>query len=230
MKRMLIIMTGAWLVLMPHASFAGPDGQAPAGKGEAVKQDLALQLAQRWDQLKYNTPDKKARVAGFKKLVEDAKALAQAHPDDPAPKVWAGITLATLAGEDGGLGALGLVKEAKALLEAALTQHPNKELETSIHTTLGSLYYQVPGWPIGFGDEDKAVEHLKKALELSPNGLDANFWMASYLWDETRRYKEAAEYFRRAIAAPPRPGREIADAGRKAEARALLAKVEKKLH
>ena len=25
-------------------------------------------------------------------------------------------------------------------------------LEGSAFTTLGSLYYQVPGWPIGFGD------------------------------------------------------------------------------
>ncbi|RMH61793.1 MAG: hypothetical protein D6678_02750, partial [Zetaproteobacteria bacterium] len=176
MKKVMLFMAGAWLALAP-AVWAEP-ADAVAQAQVQTKENLALELAQRWDRLKYRTPDKDARVAGFKKLAEDAKRLAKSHPDDPAPKVWAGITLATLAGEDGGLSALGLVKEAKEWLEQALAQHPGKELATSIHTTLGSLYYQVPGWPIGFGDEDKAEEHLKKALTMSPEGLDANFWMA----------------------------------------------------
>jgi len=229
MKRYLTIIMAAGL-LAGIATPATAAEEQPAA-ANAAQQNITLQLAQRWDQLKYKTPDKDARIAGFKKLAEDAKAMAAAHPQDPGPKVWAAISLATLGGEVGALGgALGMVKEAKALLEEALTLHPSKELETSIHTTLGSLYYQVPGWPVGFGDEDKAVEHLNKALALSPDGLDANFWMASYLWDETHRYADAAKYFKKAIAAPARPGRDIADAGRKAEAEQLLAKVEKKLH
>jgi len=228
MKRSMLIMTVAWLAAMPAAGYAEQATQ-PAAQS-AAGENLALRLAQRWDVLKYKTEDKSARVAGFKQLIEDAKRLAQAHPDDPAPKVWAGITLATLAGEDGGLSALGLVKEAKDWLEQASAQHPSKELATSIHTTLGSLYYQVPGWPIGFGDNDKAEEHLHKALTMSPDGLDANFWMASYLMDEKHDYEAAAKYLRKAIAAPARPGRTLADQGRKAEARALLAKIEKKLH
>ncbi len=228
MKRYLtMIMVAGLLGVIATPAMAGEEASANV----AQQQDITLQLAQRWDQLKYKTPDKDARIAGFKKLAEDAKALAAANPQDPGPKVWAAISLATLGGEVGAMGgALGMVKEAKALLEEALQLHPSKELETSIHTTLGSLYYQVPGWPIGFGDEDKAVEHLNKALALSPDGLDANFWMASYLWDETHRYADAAKYFKKAIAAPARAGREIADAGRKAEAQTLLAKVEKKLH
>ncbi len=217
MKRILLLLSGLLLGGLPALTAAHAD-------------EATLQLAQRWDRIKYQTQDKKARVAAYEQLITDAKALAAKQPDNPGPKVWAGITLATLGGEVGAMGgALGKVKEAKKLLEEALAMHPDRELETSIHTTLGSLYYQVPGWPIGFGDEDKAVEHLNRALELSPDGLDAHFWMASYLMDETRRYKEAADHFRKAIAAPARPGREIADAGRKAEAKALLEKVEKKI-
>ncbi len=230
MKRYLTMIMVAGLLGGTVTLATAAEEEAPAASA-VQQQDITLQLAQRWDQLKYKTPDKDARITGFKKLTEDAKALAAAHPQDPGPKVWAAISLATLGGEVGAMGgALGMVKEAKTLLEEALKLHPSKELETSIHTTLGSLYYQVPGWPIGFGDEDKAVEHLNKALALSPDGLDANFWMASYLWDETRRYADAAKYFKKAIAAPVRPGREIADAGRKAEAEQLLAKVEKKIH
>jgi len=218
MKKTFLLFSGLLLAGLPAFSAAHAE-------------DVALQLSQRWDQIKYKTADKKARVAAYEKLIADAKALAAKQPNNPGPKVWAGITLATLGDEVGALGgALSKVKEAKGLLEKGLALHPKPGLETSIHTTLGSLYYQVPGWPLGYGDEDKALEHLNKALELSPKGLDAHFWMASYLWDETRKYKEAADHFRKAIAAPSRPGREIGDAGRKAEAKLILAKVEKKIH
>ncbi len=217
MKKTFLLLAGLLLAGLPAFSAAHAE-------------DVALQLSQRWDQIKYKTPDKKARIAAYEQLIADAKALAAKQAENPAPRVWAGITLATLGGEVGAMGgALSKVKEAKTLLEEGLALHPKPELETSIHTTLGSLYYQVPGWPLGYGDEDKALEHLNKALELSPDGLDAHFWMASYLWDETRKYKEAAEHFRKTIAAPARPGREIADAGRKTEAKAILAKVEKKI-
>lgn len=217
MKKIIAIIAGLTITALTMIS-------------SAQAADTALQLAQRWDVIKYQTTDKDARIAAYEKLIADAKDIAKANPNDPAPKVWAAISLATLGGEVGAMGgALSKVTEAKELLEAALTEHPNKELETSIHTTLGSLYYQVPGWPIGFGDEDEAVKHLNIALKLDPTSLGANFWMASYLWEETRKREEAGQYFIRTMAAPARPGRESADKGRKAEAAELLAKVEKKL-
>ncbi len=190
----------------------------------------SIELAQRWDAIKYQITQKDDRIVAYETLIADAKTMAAADNNSPAPKVWAAITLATLAGEVGAMGgALDKVTEAKALLETALKQNPNREVEASIHTTLGSLYYQVPGWPIGFGDEDKAVKHLKKALELSPQSLAANFWMGSYLLGETRKREEAGQYFIKAIAAPARAGRARADKGRKAEAAEILAKIEKKL-
>ena len=192
--------------------------------------DSALELAQRWDAIKYQTADKDARIAAYESMIIDVKKIAEANSNDPIPKVWGAIALATLGGEVGAMGgALDKVTQAKALLEAALQQSPSRELETSIHTTLGSLYYQVPGWPIGFGDDDEAVKHLNKALALSPDSLAANFWMGSYLWEETRQRQEAGQHFIKAMAAPARAGRDIADQGRKAEAAELLAAVEKKL-
>lgn len=47
------------------------------------------------------------------------------------------------------------MKEAKVLLEQVIEKAP-ETLDGSAYTSLGSLYYQVPGWPIGFGDDDKA--------------------------------------------------------------------------
>ncbi len=77
------------------------------------------------------------------------------------------------------------------------------------------MFYQVPGWPIGFGNDDKAEVLLEKALVINPDGIDSNYFFADYLVSE-KRYEEAGEYFNRALKAAPRPGREIADEGEKA--------------
>jgi len=57
--------------------------------------------------------------------------------------------------------------------------------------------------------------------------LNPNFFYAEYLV-ETKRPDEAVPYLERALQAPARPGREIADAGRREEARALLERVRAK--
>jgi tetratricopeptide (TPR) repeat protein len=149
-----------------------------------------------------------------------AHRLSEAQPQRSEPLVWEGIVVSSLAGEKGGLGALGLVKKAKSLYEDAIRIEGNV-LEGSAYNSLGVLYYKVPGWPIGFGDKAKARELLQKALAISPNGIDANYFYAEYLV-ETGRRGDAVAYLERALAAPPRPGRQVADEGRRAEARELL--------
>jgi len=132
-----------------------------------------------------------------------------------------------LAGAKGGLGALGLVKEAKAELETALRLDP-QALDGSAYTSLGSLYYQVPGWPVGFGDDAQAEKLLKQALAINPGGIDPNYFYGDFLARQ-KRYAEARTALERALAAPDRPGRASADAGRRAEARRLLEQVAAKL-
>ena len=51
-----------------------------------------------------------------------------------------------------------------------------------------------------------------------------HFFYAEYLV-EAKKADEAVPYLERALRAPPRPGRQIADAGRRDEVRALLAKI-----
>jgi Tfp pilus assembly protein PilF len=82
----------------------------------------------------------------------------------------------------------------------------------------------LPGWPLSFGDEDKARELLQRALAINPLGVDPNYYYGELLV-ETRRPKEAVVYLERVLQAPARPGREIGDAGRRDEARALLDKI-----
>jgi tetratricopeptide (TPR) repeat protein len=191
----------------------------------AIAADLSPQVGavrDRWAEVNYNTP-KKQREAAFEALAKQAAAARAAQPKDAGALIWEGIVLSSYAGERGGLGAMSLAKQAKADFEQALKLDPTA-LDGSAYTSLGVLYYQVPGWPIGFGDDDKARELLRKGLQISPNGIDANYFYGDFLQDQGD-WKGAAAALEKALAAPARPGRELADQGRRKEATALLAKV-----
>jgi tetratricopeptide (TPR) repeat protein len=145
-------------------------------------------LQQQWERIKYRKPQAEQEKA-FAALAQTAAAVRTRYADRAEPAIWYGIIVASHAGAKGGFGALSLAKEAKQALEHALSIDP-KALSGSAYTSLGSLYYQVPGWPIGFGDDAKARELLERALR-----------------------------------APPRPGRPLADEGRRAEVKEILAKL-----
>ncbi len=177
-----------------------------------------------WARANYATPSEQQEAA-FETVTQQARALTEANPDDAAAKVWLAIVLSSDAGVNGGLSALGKVTEAKQLLEAAEALDP-MVLDGSIYTSLGSLYYQVPGWPIGFGDDDKAEIMLKKALAINPNGIDSNYFYGDYLLDQGRK-DEAIKYFEKALAAPDRPNRPLADKGRRQEIEQAISKARK---
>jgi tetratricopeptide (TPR) repeat protein len=185
-----------------------------------------VQVRTEWAKIKYQMPQAK-RAEAFEKLAQRAHQVSRANPNTAEPLVWEAIVLASLAGEDGGLGALPKVKQAKKLLEQAEKINPNT-LDGSIYTSLGSLYYQVPGWPIGFGDDDKAKRYLQKALNINPDGIDANYFYGDFLMDQGK-YREAIAAFEKALKAPQRPDRPVADAGRRQEARDAITRAQAKL-
>ena len=185
-------------------------------------QDMRAELApiqQRWAQIQYQLPEDDKEKA-FEALAKEAETFVADYPGRAEPLIWQGIVLSTYAGAKGGLGALGLVKEARASLEAALKIAP-EALDGSAYTSLGSLYYQVPGWPLGFGDDERARKYLQKSLAINPEGIDANYFFGDFLAEQDEPQR-ARVYLEKVLAAPPRPGREVADAGRRAEAELLL--------
>ncbi len=186
---------------------------------------LAIQTD--WATANYQVADEKEKRAAFEALLERASAFSAANPDRAEPLVWEGIVLSTYAGVKGGLGALGVAKDSRRKLEASLAIDP-EALAGSAYTSLGTLYHKVPGFPVGFGSDKKARELLQKALSLNPRGIDPNYFYGEFLYDEGD-YSEAEQRLETALLAAPRPGRESADVGRRAEIEALLAKVQAKL-
>lgn len=210
-----LILGGALLCSLP--SFA---------LSESGEQSLK-QLQGRWAEINYQLPQTQ-REAAFARLAGEAEVVVKAEPQAPELLIWQGIILSTWAGAKGGLGALDLVKQARGRFEQALAIDP-KALDGSAYTSLGSLYYQVPGWPIGFGDDKRAEQLLKQALAINPAGIDPNYFYGDFLFRE-KRYAEAERALQKALAAPARPGRQVADAGRRREIGALLEQVNAKLH
>lgn len=184
-------------------------------------------IQQRWAHIQYELPEDQ-RTAAFEKLAAQASSFTHERQTVAEAWVWSGIVTSSWAGAQGGLGALSKVKDAKADLEKALVLDP-KALQGSAYTSLGALYDRVPGWPIGFGDSDKAEQLLKQALQLNPNGIDSLYFWGDHLYRQ-KRYSEAKVALQRALQAAPRPGRETADAGRRKEIEALLVDVDKKLN
>lgn len=200
-----------------------------AGAARADALDPRLDdLARAWAHANYEITDKSAQGEAAAQVAAEADALAKQNPDRAEPLVWEAIAKATQAGAKGGLGGLALAKESRALLEKAEKINPAALGDGSVYTSLGSLYAQVPGFPIGFGDPNKARAYLRKALAANPNGVDPNFFYGDFLMRQND-YAGAVAALKKAIAAPARPGREIADKGRKAQAVALLSQAQAKL-
>ena len=197
------------------------------GKVRAETAALELsQIQQQWASAKYQqTGDQQEQT--FAELVKSAQAAAKANPNDARYLIWEGIIRATYAGSVGGLDALDEVETAKDLFEQALKQD-DKALDGSAYTSLGSLYYQVPGWPIGFGSDKKAREYLLKGLAVNPDGIDSNYFYGDFLLQQ-KDYKKAVEVLEKALLAAPRPGREDADAGRRQEIEQALGKARSKI-
>ncbi|MDR2875796.1 MAG: tetratricopeptide repeat protein [Methylobacillus sp.] len=184
-----------------------------------------VQVQHDWAKAWYSTPENQQEAA-FKTLVDRAHQVTANSSEKAEAMIWEAIVNSSYAKAKGGLGALKYAEQARDLLLASIKLNP-QALQGSAYTSLGSLYYKVPGWPIGFGDNKKARENLEKALQINPDGIDPNYFYADFLLERGEKEK-AAEYFTKALNAAPRPGREDADTGRRTEIREGLKKAQGK--
>jgi tetratricopeptide (TPR) repeat protein len=200
-------------------------GQVFADPSKTMMQDVQ-KLQHEWELIKYKTDEDKQEAA-FEALSTQAHKISEAYAGQAEPLVWEAIILSTYAGAKGGLGALSLAEKARDILLQAEKINPDA-LGGSVYTSLGSLYYQVPGWPIGFGSDKKARNYLEKALQVNPNGIEANYFYGDFLYEEGE-YEKALQTLTKALNAPKRAGREITDAGRRKEIAARIEDVKRQL-
>ena len=192
----------------------------------ATPEEIIRPIQDQWAEIKYRTPEKQ-QTEQYQALAQKSRQIVETNPGAAEALIWDGIVISSEAGARGGLGALSLAKEAKQRFEEALKIN-DKALNGSAYTSLATLYAKVPSWPIGFGDKARAEEYFKKSLAINPDGIDPNFFYGEYLIDRDRA-PEARQYLEKALKAAPRPGRELADSGRRQEIKALLARLDKEV-
>lgn len=185
------------------------------------------ELQTQWAIANYELSDD-AQEDALEKLAMRADRFTAEQPENADGWIWSGIIKSSYAGAKGGLGALSLAKAARRDLEAGM-QIDAKALSGSAYTSLGTLYFSVPGWPIGFGSDKKAEDLLRTALEIDPDGIDSNYFFAEFMRDQGN-WAEAQRYYLRAKAAPPRPDRPLADEGRHREIDAALEALQSRIN
>jgi predicted Zn-dependent protease len=200
--------------LLPRPALA----QAPLA-GEIAR------LESGWAVANYQVKGEAAQVAALDPLIARAMSLGQRFPGRAEPLVWTGVLQTTKAGVVGGMAGFGLVKAARQVLEQADRIDP-KACNGLGLSQLGTLFYQVPGFPIAFGNRVKARAYLERALAIAPEGLAANLAYGDFLVTGGNPAK-AETVLRHALAAPKDVAQPVADAGRRAEVEVLLAKIQR---
>lgn len=198
------------------------------GKAAEASMDSDLrQIAVTWAHITYEVKNRDDQETRMTALAESAAKVANSYPDRAEPLIWWGIISSSEASYANPFSALGLAKTARQLLEKAGRLN-YRALDGAVPTSLGALYYMVPGFPLGFGDNDKARGYLEQGIAISPNGLDANYFYGDFLFRQGE-YSKAASALNHALSTPVEQDRPVWDAGRRADIRALLAKVDQKL-
>lgn len=199
--------------------------QAPV---EAAPPEVA-ELARSWDHVNFEIPDPAAQIAAADALSRQAQAVARTRPGDPGPLIWEAAALLAKADAKHDLASLGLAKQARRLLEQATADGATGSQGAFAYAVLGELYGETPGFPLGFGDRKKARAEFAKAMALAPDDIEVNVLYADFLLDQ-KNPQGAIDAAKRALNAPPRPGREVGDKGRRDEAAKVIAKAERELN
>jgi tetratricopeptide (TPR) repeat protein len=188
-----------------------------------VASETIESLQKNWALAKYKTEGKQRKKA-FNALTAQADKAVSAAPDSPEVHIWAGIIYSTNAGEVSMFSAGKQVKRARAELDRALELNP-AAMSGAAYTSLGALLFQIPGF-LG-GDDEEAENMLKKGVALNVDGIDANYFYGIFLLDQDR-LDESETYLNTALKAQDRPGRPIADNGRRGEINEALMEIKEK--
>ena len=219
---MRFIMLAAASIMMLVS--AAPISRASDNK--AMDADI-LAVAEEWAKIKYLSKDDAERKDKMEVLGAKADALVTKYPGRPETLIWDGIVTSERASLTWGLTALNHASRARDLLLEAYKMDP-KALDAGAPTSLGVLYYRVPGFPLGWGDTDKARQFLEEAVKSAPNGRDAHYFYADFLFEQGK-YSEAEQVLKTALALPHHPERPVWDSYFPKVMQGLLIKVESKM-
>ena len=204
------------------ALLGGAAGIARASDNPALD-DAVRQVQAKWETIKFEVPEGDRQTDLMNALGKEADALVTHFPGRVEALIWDGVVTSERASMASPLTALGLAKRARDLLEQAYKIDPGV-LDSGATTSLGVLYYRVPGFPIAFGDKARARQLLEQAVRLSPQGMDALYFYGDFLMSQNEN-AQAIVVFQRALKLPPQKDRPLWDKNRRLMIEELLEKM-----
>lgn len=184
------------------------------------------QVRGEWEKLKFTMREGPKQTQLMDQLGQVADQLPAKYPSSAEAYIWDGIITSERASMASAFSALGLAKQARALLEKAYAIDA-KALDAGAATSLAVLYYRVPGFPIGFGDTKKARALLEEATSTAPQSLDAQYFYGDFLVSQ-HEYSHARQVLELALTLPPDADRPLWDSNRRLVIKHLLDTIKDK--
>lgn len=144
--------------------------------------------------------DKNRRIQLFENCVAIADHALALDANDIGGLYWKAAAMGKLAKDTGILNALRMLRPMEKMLLRVVALDEKYE-DAGGHRALGRMYYKLPGFPISFGSNQKALTHLKRAHELFPNDIITRVFYAEVLYDKGRK-EEARKHADFVLATP----------------------------
>jgi tetratricopeptide (TPR) repeat protein len=152
-----------------------------------------------WIGLTSDDDKKKLRI--YRDAIEYCKMAVAIDDDCIEAHFWLGVMYGLFGEVKGILQGLHVIEPVKREMNWVISRD-EKWNSAGAHRVLGRLYFRVPG--IKGGDNQKSIEHLKKAVAMAPDLLDNHVFLAETYMDEGR-YEEARRHLNRVVKAKNHP-------------------------
>lgn len=171
-------------------------------------------LIAEYDQVSWQVTDTDAQISAFETQLSQWEALSETSE----VLMWQGAVAASIARAKGGVGALGLIKQAKKDLDAAIKADAENSMAVAIRA---NLLAKAPGWPLSVGNKKKAAAGFAEALAADPDNILALQGYGEFLAEKGETDAAKIQY-QKALKLAPRTGREMADQARQQQIKGLL--------
>lgn len=144
--------------------------------------------------------DRNHRMHLFERCIATADRALSLNPDDVRGLFWKAAAMGKIAEDSGILNALKMLRPMEEMLLRVVELDEKYEF-AGAHRALGRMYHKLPGFPISFGSNQKALMHLKRAHELFPGDVITRAFYAELLYDIGRK-EEARQHADFVLATP----------------------------
>ncbi|WP_090314776.1 TRAP transporter TatT component family protein [Nitrosomonas oligotropha] len=144
--------------------------------------------------------DKNRRIQLFENCIAIANQSLALNANDVRGLFWKAAAMGKMAEDSGIVHALRMIGPMENLLLKVVSLDEKYE-NAGAHRALGRIYHKLPGFPISFGSNQKALMHMKRAHELFPRDVITRAFYAELLYDVGRK-EEARKHADFVLATP----------------------------